>query len=122
VLAVPVEQPPAEEERRPLVALAKGLRPGDSIHENAGRGHDVLDFTDRLKRLAQTIEVIWFVEPFVLVPDGSIDRDGELDGRPHQWSWRYSRASRYSSRRSSNQTRSSGLSWSSASSRAPRSV
>jgi len=85
---VTVEHPLRQQQGCALVAFSKALRPGDPVREY-GRGVDrVVDFVDGSKRPLNPVEVVWLIEPFLIVTNGTIEGDGNREGRPPQCSRR----------------------------------
>ncbi|MEA2931885.1 MAG: hypothetical protein QOI56_670, partial [Actinomycetota bacterium] len=85
---VAVEHPLRQQQGCALVAFSKALRTGDPVRE-LGRGVDrVVDLVDGSKRPLNPVEIVWIIEPFLIVTNGAIEGDGNREGRPPQCSRR----------------------------------
>jgi hypothetical protein len=86
--AIAIEGPSGQQQCGPLVCLTERLCPCDPMGENGGCDHWIFKVVDCSKGLAKAIDVVRFVEPFVLAPDRTIDSDRQLDRRSPQCSRR----------------------------------
>lgn len=109
VLPVPIEDPTSQEKGGPLVSFTERLGPANPKCQHSSGIDGIIDLIDGGKSTGQPVEFIGFVEPLVSVANGAIDGDGQVDRRPDQCSWRYSRSSWYSAIRSESQARSTGV-------------
>jgi hypothetical protein len=88
VLAVAIEEPAGQEERRSLVALTKSLRACNPERENTSGLNGVIDRVYRVNRRSDQIKIFRFVEPLVGCPSFAVDGDGQRQRRAPQCSRR----------------------------------
>lgn len=83
-----VQKPTRKQERSALVAFPEGLSVSDSKCQ-LGRGYNGIDFiADGVDRPRETLKVIGFIEPFVVLTDFLVYCDSEVNRGQPQWSRR----------------------------------
>ena len=83
---VPVQDPPGEEQPRPLVAFREALSPGQSTGQYRCRLDRVVHRFDGCDCPFDAVEIVRLIEPLVMLPHRAVDGDRKSERRSLQWS------------------------------------
>lgn len=83
-MAILIEHRPGEEECRSLVALAEGLGAGYAESDDGSSDNGVIDLVEGPEYSFKPLEIVGLVEPLVVGPHGSIERNGQRKCRSDQ--------------------------------------
>jgi hypothetical protein len=81
---VPVQYPPSEEQRSPLVALSESLSPRQSTGQHRCRLDRVVDRFDGSDCPLDTVEIVRLIEPLAMFSHRPVDGDRKTKCRTLQ--------------------------------------